>query len=45
MRFGVSFKGLHPRFYARAGVLAEQHGFDSLWIGDHVCLPETVPHT
>jgi probable F420-dependent oxidoreductase len=43
MRFGVSLSGLSPRHYPSLAREAELSGFESVWVPDHLVLPETMP--
>ena len=45
MKFGFSLLGLSPRWYAEAARAAEQAGFDSVWVQEHVVFPAEMPHT
>ena len=42
MRIGVNLGPLDPTLLTVAAPLAEQLGFDSLWLGEHVVTPEVV---
>lgn len=46
MKFGLLIPLAHPYatrdFVERLGTLAEAHGFDSLWIGEHVVIPTVL---
>src|SRR5882757_2257111 len=43
MRFGVSLSGLSPRHYPSLAREAERSGFESVWVPDHLVLPEAMP--
>lgn len=49
MRLGVTLRNMGPRSTAaiqRAGArAAEAHGFESLWITDHIAIPPDDPAT
>jgi len=45
MNFGLSLFGLGPRHYPEISVLAEAHGFESVWMPEHLVLPATMPST
>src|SRR5262249_29897742 len=42
VRFGALLYGVDPEAIARKAVRAEELGYESLWRGDHVLLPETI---
>jgi probable F420-dependent oxidoreductase len=39
MKFGISFLNLHPRGFADLTVAAEELGFESVWMSDHLVFP------
>ncbi|MCW2642227.1 MAG: putative F420-dependent oxidoreductase [Dactylosporangium sp.] len=45
MKFGLSLVGLRPRWYAEVSRRAEENGFESVWLGEHLVLPAEVPST
>lgn len=45
MKFGLALFGLSPRHYATVAVAAEQHGFESVWIPEHLVFPAEMPAT
>jgi probable F420-dependent oxidoreductase len=50
MKFGLGLHRLHafgfdPSGYARIAKKAEEVGFESLWVGDHLVFPEVLPPT
>lgn len=45
MKFGFSLLGLSPRWYAETARTAEELGFDSVWVQDHVLFPADMPNT
>ena len=45
MKFGLPFFGLGPRHYARVGKAAEDHGFESVWMPEHLVFPAEMPPT
>jgi probable F420-dependent oxidoreductase len=45
MKFGLSFSGISPRHYPALAYEAEQVGFESVWIPDHLVFPEVLPTT
>lgn len=45
MKFGLSLSGLSPRHYPTLAEEAENLGFESIWIPDHLVLPEPMPST
>jgi probable F420-dependent oxidoreductase len=45
MKFGVTLRGLHPREYPALALSAEQHGFESVWVPDHIFFPAAIPPT
>lgn len=45
MKYGVTLRGVHPREYPALALAAEQHGFESVWVPDHIFFPAVVPAT
>lgn len=45
MKFGLSLSGLSPRHYPSLAKEAEDLGFESVWIPDHLVFPESLPAT
>lgn len=45
MKIGMSMFGLSPRYYPDVAEAAEANGFESLWMPEHLVLPENVPPT
>jgi probable F420-dependent oxidoreductase len=45
MKFGLSLMGLAPRLYGDVAATAEQHGFESVWVPEHLVLPAQLPPT
>src|SRR5262245_5436367 len=45
MKFGLSLFGYAPRFYAEVAKVAEDHGFESVWMQEHLVFPEEIPGT
>jgi probable F420-dependent oxidoreductase len=45
MKFGLSMFGLSPRHYPDIASAAEQNGFESVWIPEHLILPADMPPT
>jgi probable F420-dependent oxidoreductase len=45
MKFGLSLAGLSPRHHAEVARHAEAAGFESLWMPEHLVLPDTLPAT
>ena len=48
MKFGLGLHRLHafgfdPLGYAKIARKAEEVGFESLWVGDHLVFPEVLP--
>ena len=39
MRFGVSLGSMHPGMFAEAAEAADELGFDSVWLPEHLVLP------
>jgi len=42
MRFGVAFGAMHPSMFADAARAAEELGFESLWLPEHLVLPVSM---
>ena len=45
MKFGLPLFGLGPGHYAGVAAIAEQHGFESVWMPEHLVLPAEMPDT
>ena len=45
MKFGLPFFGISPRYYGEVAQAAEQAGFESVWIPEHLVLPVDIPPT
>jgi probable F420-dependent oxidoreductase len=45
MKFGLSLFGLGPRHYPEIAALAEENGFESVWMPEHLVLPAEMPST
>ena len=45
MKFGMAMMGLSPRWYPEVALAAEQNGFESIWMPEHLILPATMPPT
>jgi probable F420-dependent oxidoreductase len=45
VKFGLPLFGMSPRLYAEVAQSAEANGFESMWIPEHLILPENVPPT
>lgn len=43
MKFGISLSGLGARHYPEVAAVAEQAGFDSLWMPEHLVFPVEMP--
>ena len=43
MRFGLALSGVSPRHYPWLAIEAEAAGFESVWVPDHLVLPEVMP--
>jgi probable F420-dependent oxidoreductase len=43
MRFGINTFGLSPRHLPDVAALAEQYGFDSVWVPEHLVFPVDIP--
>jgi len=42
MRFGVAFGAMHPGMFADAARVADELGFESLWLPEHLVLPVSM---
>ena len=42
MKFGATMMGLSPRYYAEVAAAAEEAGFESLWIPEHLVFPDDM---
>jgi probable F420-dependent oxidoreductase len=45
MKFGLPLFGVSPRFYADIAKAAEDNGFESVWMPEHLVFPEEMPST
>lgn len=45
MKFGLPMFGLSPRYYPEVAKAAEDNGFDSVWMPEHLLMPAEVPPT
>src|SRR4051794_10987277 len=45
MKFGLALFGVSPRFYGEIARVAEQNGFESVWMPEHLVLPVDIPPT
>jgi probable F420-dependent oxidoreductase len=45
VKFGLSLVGLRPRWYAAVARQAEDNGFESVWLAEHLVLPAIMPAT
>jgi probable F420-dependent oxidoreductase len=45
MKFGLPLFGVSPRFYGGIAAAAEQNGFESVWLPEHLVFPEEIPPT
>lgn len=45
MKFGLPLFGVSPRFYAEIAKSAEDNGFESVWLPEHLVFPEEIPPT
>lgn len=43
MKFGLNAFGLSPRHLPDVALLAEQNGFDSVWVPEHLVFPVDIP--
>lgn len=45
MKYGLQLFGLGPQHYATVAAVAEENGFESVWMPEHLVLPEPLPNT
>jgi len=45
VKFGLPLFGVSPRFYADIAKSAEDNGFESVWMPEHLVFPESIPPT
>jgi probable F420-dependent oxidoreductase len=45
MKFGLPLFGVSPRHYADIARAAEDNGFESVWMPEHLVFPEEIPPT
>lgn len=45
MKYGLQLFGLGPQHYANVAAVAEENGFESVWMPEHLVLPEVLPDT
>jgi probable F420-dependent oxidoreductase len=45
VKFGLPLFGVSPRFYGDIAAAAEQNGFESVWLPEHLVFPEEIPPT
>ncbi|MCH2172826.1 LLM class F420-dependent oxidoreductase [Myxococcota bacterium] len=45
MKYGFSLLGISPRYYADVAAAAEESGFESIWLPEHVVFPDEMPTT
>jgi probable F420-dependent oxidoreductase len=45
MKFGLALFGLSPRHYGTVAAAAEEQGFESVWIPEHLVFPAEMPAT
>jgi len=45
MKFGMALFGISPRHYGEAARVAEENGFESVWIPEHLVFPADMPPT
>jgi probable F420-dependent oxidoreductase len=45
MKFGLPLFGVSPRFYGDIARAAEDNGFESVWMPEHLIFPEEIPPT
>ncbi len=45
MKFGLPLFGVAPRFYAAIARAAEDNGFESVWMPEHLVFPAEIPPT
>jgi probable F420-dependent oxidoreductase len=43
MKFGMSLSGLGARHYPEVAAVAEENGFDSVWMPEHLIFPAEMP--
>jgi probable F420-dependent oxidoreductase len=43
MKFGVALFGVSPRYYGAVASSAEENGFESVWMPEHLVLPAQIP--
>jgi probable F420-dependent oxidoreductase len=45
MKFGLPLLGLNPRYFPEVAQVAEDNGFESVWMPEHLILPAEMPPT
>jgi probable F420-dependent oxidoreductase len=45
MKFGLPLFGVSPRYFADIAKAAEDNGFESVWMPEHLVFPEEMPST
>jgi probable F420-dependent oxidoreductase len=45
VKFGLPLFGVSPRFYGDVAAAAEQNGFESVWLPEHLVFPQEIPPT
>lgn len=45
MKFGVPLFGVSPRYYPDVARAAEENGFESIWMPEHMVMPVNIPPT
>jgi probable F420-dependent oxidoreductase len=45
VKYGLQLFGLGPQHYPTVAAVAEEHGFESVWMPEHLVLPEPLPDT
>jgi probable F420-dependent oxidoreductase len=45
MKFGMALFGISPRHYGEAARVAEENGFESVWLPEHLVFPADMPPT
>jgi probable F420-dependent oxidoreductase len=45
MKFGLPLFGVSPRYYGEIARAAEDNGFESVWMPEHLVFPEVMPPT
>jgi probable F420-dependent oxidoreductase len=45
MKYGLQLFGLGPQHYSTVAAVAEQNGFESVWMPEHLVLPAELPAT